>query len=95
MVCEDWFRVAQDIHAAYDDWDAFVVLHGTDTMAFSGAALSFMLSNINKTIILTGSQIPISRPRSHLPRAHSPPVPTQPVLHPTCPPVPLLNTAND
>jgi lysophospholipase len=64
MRCEDWARMATDIFEAYEHWDAFIVLHGTDTMAFSGAALSFMLSNINKTVIITGSQIPLSRPRN-------------------------------
>ena len=64
MKCDDWARVAADIVANYDDFDAFIVLHGTDTMAYTASALSFMLENLSKTVILTGSQIPIARPRN-------------------------------
>lgn len=48
----------------YDKYDGFVVLHGTDTMAYSASALSFMLENLNKPVILTGSQIPLCEVRS-------------------------------
>ena len=60
----DWVRIASDIAAHYHEWDAFVVLHGTDTMAFTCSALSFMLQNLAKTVVVTGSQIPLSRSRS-------------------------------
>jgi lysophospholipase len=59
MQPRDWVRIAEDIAARYDDYDAFIVLHGTDTMAWTAAALSFMLVNLSKTVILTGSQIPL------------------------------------
>ena len=48
----------------YDQFDAFVVLHGTDTMAYTASALSFMLENLCKTVVITGSQIPLVRPRN-------------------------------
>jgi len=54
-----WIRMAEIIEERYDDFDGFVVLHGTDTMAYSASALSFMLENLNKPVILTGSQLPI------------------------------------
>lgn len=61
---EDWQFIARDIAARYDDFDGFVVLHGTDTMAFTASALSFMLNGLRKPVILTGSQIPIGEARS-------------------------------
>jgi lysophospholipase len=64
MGMEDWARIARDIAANYAAWDAFVVLHGTDTMAYTASALSFMLENLGKTVILTGSQIPIGQARN-------------------------------
>jgi L-asparaginase len=54
-----WIKMAGIIGAAYNDFDGFVVLHGTDTMAYSASALSFMLENLGKPVILTGSQLPI------------------------------------
>lgn len=59
-----WFRIAQDIAGHYDDYDGFVVIHGTDTMAYTASALPFMLQGLNKPVILTGSQIPLSEVRS-------------------------------
>jgi len=64
----DWVRIAQEINDNINDWDAFVVVHGTDTMAFTASALSFMLENTPKPVILTGSQRPITDPRSDAPR---------------------------
>jgi lysophospholipase len=64
MACEDWARVARDIVENYDEFDAFVVLHGTDTMAYTASALAFMLENLSKTVVVTGSQIPLVRPRN-------------------------------
>ncbi len=61
---EDWVHIAQDIERHYQDYDAFVVIHGTDTMSYTASALSFMLFSLTKTVILTGSQIPISQVRN-------------------------------
>lgn len=51
---EDWANVASAIEQNYEEFDAFVVLHGTDTMAFTASALSFMLENLKKTVVITG-----------------------------------------
>src|SRR5471030_1715167 len=59
MTPEDWQHIADDIQAHYEDYDGFVILHGTDTMAYTASALSFMLENLSKPVILTGSQLPI------------------------------------
>jgi L-asparaginase len=56
---EVWIKMAEIIEQSYDDFDGFVVLHGTDTMAYTASALSFMLENLGKPVILTGSQLPI------------------------------------
>jgi len=56
---EVWVRMAEIIADSYNDFDGFVVLHGTDTMAYTASALSFMLENLAKPVILTGSQLPI------------------------------------
>ncbi len=60
----DWQTIASDIEANYDLYDGFVILHGTDTMAYTASALSFMLENLNKPVIVTGSQIPLAELRS-------------------------------
>lgn len=54
-----WGEIARTIESRYEAFDGFVVLHGTDTMAYTASALSFMLRNLGKPVILTGSQIPI------------------------------------
>lgn len=54
-----WSRIVEMIHTNYDKFDGFVILHGTDTMAFTASALSFMLEGLMKPVILTGSQLPI------------------------------------
>lgn len=59
-----WTSLAEFIHDQYDGYDGFVILHGTDTMAYTASALSFALQNIDKPIILTGSQVPMSSIRS-------------------------------
>lgn len=64
MTPQDWQTIADDIAANYDEFDGFVVLHGTDTMAYTASALSFMLDNLAKPVIVTGSQIPLSEIRS-------------------------------
>lgn len=57
MGMEDWARMASDIKRHYCDFDAFIILHGTDTMCYTASALSFMLENLGKTVIITGSQV--------------------------------------
>jgi L-asparaginase len=59
MQPEIWVKMVELIHANYVKYDGFVILHGSDTMAFTASALSFMLENLNKPVILTGSQLPI------------------------------------
>lgn len=59
-----WLRLAQQLVDRYQDYDGFVVLHGTDTMCYTAAALSLMLPNFNKPIVLTGSQLPIGAIRT-------------------------------
>ncbi len=54
-----WIKMAEIIEHGYDDFDGFVILHGTDTMAYSASALSFMLENLARPVIFTGSQLPI------------------------------------
>ncbi len=61
---DQWIRLAEIIENNYNDFDGFVVLHGTDTMAYSASALSFMLENLSKPVIFTGSQLPIGLPRT-------------------------------
>lgn len=56
---EAWQRLVRIISDNYDRYTGFVILHGTDTMAYTASALSFMLENLNKPVILTGSQLPI------------------------------------
>jgi L-asparaginase len=60
----DWNRIGRDIAERYGNHDGFVVLHGTDTMAYTASALSFMLRGLRKPVILTGSQIPLGEARS-------------------------------
>uniref|UniRef100_G1S2L6 asparaginase n=1 Tax=Nomascus leucogenys TaxID=61853 RepID=G1S2L6_NOMLE len=59
MTIAEWVRVAQTIERHYEQYHGFVVIHGTDTMAFAASMLSFMLENLQKTVILTGAQVPI------------------------------------
>ncbi|KAF9551149.1 hypothetical protein EC957_010035 [Mortierella hygrophila] len=64
MTMTDWVRIATDIEANYQLYDSFIVLHGTDTMAYTASALSFMLEDLGKTVIITGSQVPITEIRN-------------------------------
>ncbi len=64
MTPADWSRIAQDISDHYEEYDGFIVLHGTDTMAYTASALSFVLERLNKTVIVTGSQIPLCELRN-------------------------------
>lgn len=59
-----WIKIAQTISDHYDQYDGFVVLHGTDTMAYSASAVSFMLENLAKPVVFTGSQLPLGMLRS-------------------------------
>eukprot|EP01105_Mastigella_eilhardi_P007249 TRINITY_DN18752_c0_g1_i1.p1 TRINITY_DN18752_c0_g1~~TRINITY_DN18752_c0_g1_i1.p1 ORF type:complete len:357 (+),score=107.90 TRINITY_DN18752_c0_g1_i1:73-1143(+) len=59
MFPSDWVKIASDIATNYDKYTGFVVLHGTDTMSFTASALTFLLQNVNKTVVITGSQIPL------------------------------------
>ncbi|MGC9394773.1 MAG: asparaginase, partial [Anaerolineae bacterium] len=59
MTPAEWLKIAQDIVTHYDAYDGFIVLHGTDTMAYTASALPFMLHGLAKPVILTGSQLPL------------------------------------
>lgn len=59
MDTAQWAKIAAVVHENYNDFDGFVILHGSDTMAYSASALSFMLQNISKPVVFTGSQLPI------------------------------------
>ncbi|XP_018321901.1 L-asparaginase isoform X2 [Agrilus planipennis] len=64
MSIEDWQKIAEDIEDEYENFDGFVILHGTDTIAYTASALSFILEGLSKPVILTGSQIPIFEVRN-------------------------------
>lgn len=59
-----WVSLVNLIESRYDEYDGFVILHGTDTMAYSASALSFMIEGLTKPVIFTGSQLPIGVPRT-------------------------------
>ena len=56
MQPENWTMIISEIQKKYDDFDAFIILHGTNTMGYTASALTFALENINKPVILTGAQ---------------------------------------
>ena len=60
VTIDDWKQMSNDISKSYDKYDGFVILHGTDTMAYTASALSFMLENLEKPVILTGAQVRLS-----------------------------------
>lgn len=64
ITSQNWQQMAQAISGKYNDYQGFVVLHGTDTMCYTASALSFMLEHLAKPVILTGSQLPLVKPRS-------------------------------
>ncbi|MGI6719858.1 MAG: asparaginase [Anaerovoracaceae bacterium] len=64
VALDEWIAVARDIKSNYDGYDGFVILHGTDTMAYTASALSFMLDGLTKPVVLTGSQIPLAELRN-------------------------------
>ena len=59
-----WERIASAVATHYDNYDGFVILHGTDTMAYTASALSFCFQNLQKPIVFTGSQVPLSNRRT-------------------------------
>lgn len=59
-----WLKLVDLIDEKYDEYDGFVILHGTDTMSYSASALSFMIEGLTKPVIFTGSQLPIGVPRT-------------------------------
>lgn len=60
VTSDHWVTMARTIQGAYDDHDGFVILHGTDTLAYTASALAFMFRNLAKPVVVTGSQLPIS-----------------------------------
>lgn len=64
ITSEDWLTIAQDIASHHNEYDGFVVLHGTDTMAYTASVLPFLLDGLKKPVVLTGSQIPLCEVRN-------------------------------
>lgn len=64
MMPEDWVEIAELVRDRYAEYDGFLVVHGTDTMAFTASALSFMLHPLDKPVVLTGAQLPLGETRS-------------------------------
>lgn len=64
MTPAHWMQIATDIQSHYQEYDGFIILHGTDTMAFTASALSFIFKDLKKPVIVTGSQIPLAQLRS-------------------------------
>src|SRR5688572_15560804 len=64
MQPEHWIEIGRTIHAELPSYDGVVVIHGTDTMAYTASALAFLLPDLDRPVILTGSQHPIDRVRS-------------------------------
>ncbi len=60
MKPENWVALSEKIYDEYDNYDGFVVVHGTDTMVYTASAVSFLITNLGKPVIFTGSQIPLS-----------------------------------
>ncbi len=57
MQMNDWVDIAMDVKNNYEKFDSFIILHGTDTMSYTASVLSFMFQNLDKSVILTGSQV--------------------------------------
>ncbi|MBR9920894.1 MAG: asparaginase [Bacteroidetes bacterium] len=64
MTPEDWVTIAEDLLDNYEGFDGLVVLHGTDTMAFTASALSFLMEGLDKPVVVTGSQVPLQQTRN-------------------------------
>lgn len=60
----EWLQMAEAIEEHYGQYDGFIIIHGTDTMAYSASGLSFLLNNLGKPVVFTGAQLPISHPRT-------------------------------
>lgn len=60
----NWLSIARNIERRYEEFDGFIVIHGTDTMAYTASALSFLLQDLSKPVVLTGSQIPLCEVRN-------------------------------
>ena len=61
---EHWIKISNILYESYDDYDGFIIIHGTDTMAYSASMLSFFFNGLTKPIVFTGSQLPISHSRT-------------------------------
>lgn len=61
---EVWVNLAKDLERFYDHFNGFVILHGTDTLPYAASALSFILENLTKPVVMTGSELPIDRLRN-------------------------------
>eukprot|EP01079_Euglenida_sp_SAG-EU17-18_P005274 gene5274-943_t len=64
VTSEQWGILARKVQQEYSAYDAFIIIHGLDTMAYTASALSFMLQNLGKSVILTGAQVPLSQARN-------------------------------
>lgn len=64
MDMEDWTHIAKSVYSNYQGFIGFVILHGTDTMAYTSSALSFMLQNLGRAVVVTGSQVPLAQLRT-------------------------------
>lgn len=64
MNMKNWTEIAETVYNNYKPFAGFVVLHGTDTMAYTSSALSFMLQNLGKAVVVTGSQVPLAQLRT-------------------------------
>lgn len=64
VTVREWNKIGREVAERYDAFDGFVILHGTDTMAYSASALSFMLEGLDRPVVFTGSQIPLTELRS-------------------------------
>ena len=61
---KEWIQIAKELHAQRDNFNAFIIVHGTDTLSYTASAISLMLAGFRKPIIVTGSQLPLDMPRS-------------------------------
>ena len=64
ITTEHWVQLARVIEEHYEDYDGFVILHGTDTMAYTASAMSFVFEGLSKPIVFTGSQLPVGKLRT-------------------------------
>lgn len=65
---EDWVTIGRAVFKAFDEYDGIIITHGTDTLAYTSSALSFMIRNPPVPVVLTGSMLPITEPNSDAPR---------------------------